>query len=90
MKITIDTKEDSPDDIRRVLKMLEAWVGGQTNAPMDMFSSGSGSGSGDAGTPMGIFNIFNDDKKDSSPGSSTMMPEEPKKDDEVPQIIAYM
>jgi len=86
MKITIDTKEDSPDDIRRVLKMLEAWVGGQTNAPMDIFSSGS---SGDSGASGGLFNLFNDDKKD-SPGSSTMIPEEPKKDDDVPQIIAYM
>ena len=27
MKITIDTKEDSPDDIKRVIKMLSSLVG---------------------------------------------------------------
>jgi hypothetical protein len=38
MKITIDTKEDSHDEIRRVIKMLSSLVGEQqpvfTNAPV--------------------------------------------------------
>ena len=48
MKISIDTKEDSHDEIRKVVAMLQAWVNGHSNVPppsennagglMDMFN----------------------------------------------------
>ena len=47
MKISIDTKEDSHDEIRKVVAMLQAWVDGHTNAQgssggiMDMFNEPS-------------------------------------------------
>ena len=47
MKISIDTKEDSHDEIRKVVAMLKAWVDGHTNEQessggiMDMFNEPS-------------------------------------------------
>ncbi|MFO8015983.1 MAG: hypothetical protein R6U32_02675 [Candidatus Woesearchaeota archaeon] len=56
MKITIDTKEDSHEEIRKVLKMLEAWIEGHTNAPASGGEQGSDSG---VSGPMDIFGMVN-------------------------------
>ena len=90
MKITIDTKEDSPDDIKRVLKMLEAWIEGHVAAPFNMFgdlSSGSGNNSGTGSTQgpgTDIFSLFGDDSKKSENSGIN-----DKKDDDTPEIIPY-
>lgn len=44
MKITIDTKEDSPEDIRKVAKLLHDFAESKTGySNRDVFSSGSSS-----------------------------------------------
>lgn len=88
MKITIDTKEDSPDEIKRVVKMLEAWTEGHIAAPMNMFGDmGSGSGSiPGQGSGTDLFSLF-DNKDSSSNGSSTIKTEE--KEEDIPEIIPY-
>ena len=85
MKITIDTKEDSHEDIKKVVKMLQALLEGHTNAPMDLFSDNS-SGS-DSDSSGGLFNLFDDDKKDDS-GDSTSS-DYGSDDDETPRVITY-
>ena len=72
MKITIDTKEDSPEEIRRVIKMLSSLVGEkEAMGNQDMFSDNS------SGQEAGAFNIF------SSPdsGSKPEVKAEPKKEE---------
>ena len=44
MKITIDTKEDSKEEIKKVIAMLQAMVDGQVRvAPVDIFGDSSSS-----------------------------------------------
>lgn len=49
MQITIDTKHDSPEDIKNIIRLLQALVGESQSS--NIFSS-----SGE--TPQGLFNIF--------------------------------
>lgn len=72
MKITIDTKEDSHEDIKRVVRMLEALLEGHVSAPMDMFGSGSSSPSAQQGPGADLFSIF-DDKKDAGSSPSSIL-----------------
>ena len=55
MKITIDTKEDSHEELRKVIKMLSSLVGGEEvmSNQGDLFGDSSQSGSSD---------IFNGDR----------------------------
>lgn len=72
MKITIDTKEDSHEEIKGVIKMLSSLVGEkEAMGNQDMFSDNS------SGQETGAFNIF------SSPdsGSKPEVKAEPKKDE---------
>ena len=65
MKITIDTKEDSHDELRKVIKMLSSLVGEEIMSNQsDIFSDSSSNGSSD---------IFGDDSSsnDSSGDSSS-------------------
>ena len=82
MKITIDTKEDSHEELRKVIKMLSSLVGeevmsnqgdlfcgsGSESESSDMFSDDSGSDSGGSSDDSGgsVFNMFN-----SGPGSTS-------------------
>ena len=89
MKISIDTKEDSAEDIKRVVRMLQAWVEGHTNAPLDMFGSGSPDGSQAVANP-GLFNIFNDDKKTDDPTEAKIIDLDRRDDPEdIPPVITY-
>jgi len=66
MKITIDTKEDSHEEIKKVISMLQALVGGQekTYSNKDIFSDSSPEITPSASG--GIFgNIFDSNKIDS-------------------------
>lgn len=88
MKITIDTKEDSADEIKRVVKMLEAWTEGHVAAPMNMFGDMGSSSSPAPGSASGadLFSIF-DNKDSSNNAPSTIKTEE--KEEEIPEIIPY-
>ncbi|PIN86647.1 hypothetical protein COV19_03995 [Candidatus Woesearchaeota archaeon CG10_big_fil_rev_8_21_14_0_10_44_13] len=94
MKITIDTKEDSLDEIKRVVKMLEAWTEGHTNAPFSMFGDmGSGSGSSpssssgsDSGSGGDIFSLFGDKSSENKESSPTIAE---NKEEEMPEIVPY-
>ena len=89
MKISIDTKEDSAEDIKRVVRMLQAWVEGHINAPLDMFGSGSPDSSQPAANP-GLFNIFNDDKKTDDLNEAIIMDLDRRDDPEdIPPVITY-
>ena len=72
MKITIDTKEDSHEEIRRVIKMLSSLVGEkEVMSNQDIFSDAS------SGQESGVFSMF------SSPdsGSNSEVKAEPKKEE---------
>lgn len=95
MKITIDTKEDSPEEIKKVLKMLETWLEGHVNAPMSIFGDigpgSSESSSESSGTD--LFSLFDDDKKDDKKeeisGDVIEINSDDKKDDDVPPVTTY-
>ena len=85
MKITIDTKEDSHDEIRKLIKMLQHLVGENavSNAP-NIFGETS---SAPSATTDAFANLF-DNVQDNTPASDagTMVQE---KKEETPKIIFY-
>lgn len=98
MKISFDTKEDSAEDIKKIVKMLQAWLEGHTNAPLDMFSSQSSDGSPSPAVSEGLFNIFGDNKEKTDSTASQSSASQPsiidldKKDsydDEIPPVVPY-
>lgn len=92
MKITIDTKEDSHEDIKKVVRMLEALLEGHIAAPMGMFgspdiagSSGSdGSSTSSPGTD--LFSLFDSGK---AGDSGTAIKTDENKDDDIPELVPY-
>ena len=66
MKITIDTKEDSGDDIRKVIRMLQSLVG-ETTHQADAFS--------DTEQEPGVFNMFDAPNSEDSPTEEEQKPE---------------
>ena len=72
MKITIDTKEDSHEEIRRVIKMLSSLVGEkEVMSNQDIFSDNSSS------QEAGAFSMFSG----SDSGSKSEVKAEPKKEE---------
>ena len=81
MKISVDTKEDSPEHIRKVIDLLHNVIGSNPNSGALMSSSSasdySASGSTTENTSnnsapaTGIFNMFNDDNDNSSANENT-------------------
>jgi len=62
MQITVNTKEDSVEEIKRVIAILNSIVESKGGSPSSMYG-------GEEGNP-GIFNLFDEDKredKDESP-----------------------
>ena len=89
MKLTVDTKEDSTEDIRHMIKMLTALVesrggvssySGDSGGVMNMFDSDS-STSSSTGTP--------DPSTETAPSMFNMFQDEKKDDDEVPKVMEY-
>ena len=71
MKITIDTKEDSHEEIKGVIKMLSSLLGEkEAIGNQDMFSDNN------SGQEAGAFNIFSSPDSESKPE----MKAEPKKE----------
>jgi len=72
MKITIDTKEDSHEEIKGVIKMLSSLVGGkEVMSNQDIFSDNS------SGQEVGVFSMFSG----SDSGSKSEVKAEPKKEE---------
>ena len=74
MKVTIDTKEDSHDDLRKVIKMLQHIIGDS----QEVFSNQPGMLQSQAAESSPIANIFGDMSSSSSTaqGSSDAIPAE--------------
>ena len=84
MKISIDTKEDSIEDIKRLINMLQSFVQHrqhQGSGFVDMFGNNTESNTTDNKDKTGLFNIFgsNEDKE---------TPKENKPEPKV-QILSY-
>jgi hypothetical protein len=94
MKITIDTKEDSHEEIRKVIGMLQKLVGeAQTNGGL---FSGSPSSEPSPASSGGFMNMFGDNSSPSEPSSeppadsSTLLQDNSEEEqDEPPEIIPY-
>ena len=87
MQITIDTKEDSHEDIRKVIRMLQHMVGEEaySNAPKNLFEDNSSFGQTSEQSG-GIFgNIFNSGAQPETTEQKT-----PEKEEEIPEIVEYM
>ena len=69
MKITIDTKEDSHEELRKIIKMLSSLIGEKEvmSNQSDMFSDDD-SGKEES---TGMFNMFSQDKPVTSTDSET-------------------
>lgn len=93
MKISLDTKEDSAEDIHKIVRMLQAWLEGHVNAPADIFgNSSSGPASSSASSEGGLFNMFSDSSSPDSaqnPESSLAGLKKDTDNDEIPEIIPY-
>ena len=89
MKISIDTKEDSIDDIKRLIDMLRSFVEKNSQSEFtDMFASSSTQETSQSNDSGGLFNLFNDDTP-----SNTSVVDEPVQPEEKPQerirIVEY-
>lgn len=85
MKITIDTKEDSHEDIRKVIRLLSHMIGESSSVLSDNPSEPTPAATG------AFSNLFSDD----TPGPETeetsapeSQPEEEKQDDS-PEVTPY-
>lgn len=78
MEIHIDTKKDSNDEIRRAIRMLQAYVGDGVSSSYSSSSSSSNTSMPDASP--GMFGMFNDG--DSSTSTNTTPSNTETKEDE--------
>ncbi len=83
MKIEIDTKEDSPEEIKKVIKMLQHLVGehSYTNQP-NIFEDSSTTPTESTNAFASMFGDSEEQKEDHMGG-----PEEEK--EEIPEVIPY-
>lgn len=93
MKIEIDTKHDSPEEIRKVIKMLQHLVGehSYTNTP-NIFEDQNSFGTSSSEEPTSseptnaFINMFGDSSRE--PKEEPM--QEPKEEkEEIPEVIPY-
>ncbi len=94
MKITIDTKEDSHSEIKKMISMLQALVGSteETYSNRDIFSDPSPEVTPSTPEPSsGVFgNLFSDDEKTVAEETTETeeTTEEPESDDDV-EVVPY-
>ena len=79
MKITIDTKEDSPEDIKKAIQLLQHLIGEKNN---DVFSVNSNESSN------AFQSIFSEQKADETPQTAEQVSELANKKEKI-QIIPY-
>ena len=97
MKISIDTREDSHHEIRRVIQLLQQIVGNSSES--SVFDSPSDDASDYSDPPQaasGIFNMFGDTQKSDSDQNQDVFspaPDEEKKEEkdsiDIPEIVPY-
>ena len=102
MKITIDTKEDSHEELRKVIKMLSSLVGEEvmsnqgdmfgdsSQQSSDMFSDDSSKTETSESSGGGVFNMFNSGS--GSAGDTTEETTEEKKEEpdiDIPEVEEY-
>ncbi len=95
MKIEIDTKHDSPEEIRKVIKMLQHLVGEQpyANTPNifedpNSFDTSSSEGSTPTEATNAFVNMFGSASESREPKEEPM--QEPKEEkEEIPKVIPY-
>jgi len=86
MKFEIDFSKVSHDDIRRLIRMLEAYLGEHLNHVNQMLPESSGSNVSVPDSTGGFFNLF--DVNASKP--STIQQEEVKESvSDIPRVIPY-
>ena len=92
MKISIDTKEDSREEIKKLIRMLSALIGEQeifsnepTTKSADIFSDETSSSSAESGNSV-FGNLFGGGSSEETPTPAVVPfgdePEEDKKDDD--------
>lgn len=100
MKITIDTKSDSKEEIRRAVELLNNLLGTRSTQPRNLFDDNPSSS---VGNPLSMFDNSNSSPPPSNSSSSTpnafnsMFNNEPESkeelkeddDDSVPEIEFY-
>ena len=82
IKITIDTKEDSHEEIRKIIRMLSSLVGEKEifENKRNIFESSD--------TPQSVFgNIFNQQSKEEPKEDTAEIKEEEKT--EIPEVMEY-
>jgi hypothetical protein len=88
MRITIDTKTDSRDEIRKVIKMLVGMVGGHdiysNEAPEEKPASQPNIFESSSPAVPNLMSMF-----DSAPSTMTAEPAPEEKKDDIPQIEFY-
>ena len=98
MKITIDTKEDSPADIRKVIALLSKMIEGGEEHHSNIFEDSSPSVREESGGSAGMnafANMFgggsSSAEKDDTPvlGESLVKKESEENDEDVPEIMEY-
>lgn len=103
MRITIDTKEDSPEDIHKAIELLSKLSGNRHVSQRNFFEDSAPMASGvqpsqSSAPGAGIFNMFNSEPSPSSSSdndtyqlSDTLKLSTPEKKEEEPkvQIITY-
>ena len=95
MKIEIDTKHDSPEEIKKVIKMLQHLVSehSYTNQP-NIFDDSSPSVEPPTESTNAFVNMFGDTQTKKQEESTDDPKEEPmneekKDDDEIPEVVPY-
>ena len=95
MKITIDTKEDSHEELRKVIKMLSSLVGEEVMTNQgDIFGGSSETPTSEQGKSSDIFNVFNNTTSETKtePEKTTEDKKEEKDDDlgiDIPGVEEY-
>ncbi|MBI2651577.1 hypothetical protein HYX01_03840 [Candidatus Woesearchaeota archaeon] len=81
MKITIDTKEDSPEEIKKAIKMLSSLIGEETQNALDSSKE----------TSPDIFNMFENADSESKEEKEIEDEEEQNKDIDIdiPRVEEY-
>jgi len=85
MKISIDTKEDSPEELKKLIKMLSSLVGEEVMTNQgDLFKEDSNqSGSSD------IFSMFNNSDSETKTEEATEDKKEDEIDIDIPELEEY-
>jgi len=87
MKIQVDTKQDSHDEIRKVIKLLMGIVGGHgiyTNEPEEKPAAQPNIFDSPSPAVPNLMSMF-----DSAPSTPTTNSPEPEKKDDIPQVEFY-